>query len=485
MRRYLAILNVFGPVVAFFGLSMLLPLAVSHTLADGAEHAFNVAAAVTVAAGAIMWLVTRPYRREMAVRDGFLFVALVWILLPAFGTLPLLRHLPDLSVTDAYFEAASGLTASGATVLSGLDALPPSINIWRGVMVWLGGLGVVVLAVAILPLLGVGGAQAFKAEIPGPMKDTKLTPRIAETAKGLWIVYILLTVVCFFAYRYAGMTWLDALMHAFTTLGLGGFSSHDASFAHWDSPRIEAVAIVFMLIASVNFATHFLVWRRRSLLPYRGDPEARWVMFTMAASVLLVAAHLLALGTYDSAAEALRFAAFNVISIASTTGYASTDYSLWPVFAPIWMLFLSCFATSSGSTGAGIKMIRALVLTKQSFRELTRIVHPRALVPLKVGGQTVENNLIFAVLAFMLIYGGTAIAMTMLLTLSGLDIITAFSAVIACINNMGPGLGKVGPASNYAVLNDFQTWVCTITMLLGRLELMTLLVIFTPTFWRK
>jgi trk system potassium uptake protein TrkH len=485
MTRLLAICNVLGPVVMFFGLSILIPLTISHVLDDGAQLAYDESAAIITALGAAMWLGTRRYKRELAVRDGFLFVALVWTVLPALGTLPLLLYLPGLSFTDAYFEAVSGLTASGATVLTGLDELPASINVWRALMVWQGGLGVVVLAVAILPLLGVGGAQVFKAEIATPIKDTKLTPRIAETAKGLWIVYIALTVLCLFAYRMAGMAWLDATIHAFTTLGLGGFSSHDASFAYWDSPRIEAVAIVFMIIASVNFTTHFLVWRRRSATPYRNDPEARWVVFTMLASALLVAVFLWHHEVYTTFGEALRHAAFNVVSIASTTGYSNTDYALWPVFAPVWMLFLSCFSTSSGSTGAGIKMIRALVLTKQSLREFTRILHPRAFVPLKVGGMTVGNNLIFAVLAFMLIYGGTVVAMTMLLAASGLDIITAFSAVIACVNNMGPGLGAVGPSGTYGDLTDFQTWVCTITMMLGRLELMTLLVVFTPAFWRK
>jgi trk system potassium uptake protein len=346
-------------------------------------------------------------------------------------------------------------------------------------------MGVMVLAVAILPLLGVGGAQMFKAETPGPMKDTKLTPRITETAKGLWGVYFGITIACILAMKLAGMTWLDAVMHAFSTMGLGGFSSHDASFGYWDSPAIEAVTIVFMLAASLNFATHFLAVRRRSFVPYARDPEAGMVMLAMIGSVLMIALYLWWTATYPSFWTALRFAAFNVVSIASTTGFANTDYALWPIFAPLWMLYLSCFATSSGSTGGGMKMIRALVLLKQSVREFTRIIHPRAMVPLKIGGHPVENNLIFAVLAFMLVYGATMVGMSLLLTATGLDFITAFSAVAACINNMGPGLGQVGPATTYAVLTDFQTWVCTIAMLLGRLELFTLLVIFTPAFWRK
>lgn len=485
MSRYLAIFNVLGPVVMVFGLSALFPLAFSHALADGAEHAFDQAAIVIFAIGTVMWLGTQRFRRELTVRDGFLFVALTWTLLPALGTLPFLGYLPGLSFTDAYFEAVSGLTTSGATVLSNLDGLPPSINVWRTQLVWMGGMGVVVLAVAILPLLGVGGSQAFKAETPGPMKDAKLTPRIAETAKGLWLVYFVITIACMLAYWAAGMTALDALIHGFSTMGLGGFSSHDASYGHWNSPLIEAVAIGFMLVSSFNFATHFLAFKRRSLRPYRADPEAGWVLGTLAASVLLIALFLQVNGVYTTFAESLRHAAFNVVSIATTTGFASVDFALWPVFAPVWMLFLSGFATSSGSTGGGVKMIRGLILTKQAFREFTRLLHPRAYVPLKLGRVTVENNLIFAVLAFMLVYGAVITFMTMLLAASGLDIITAFSAIVACINNMGPGLGQVGPSATYAVLTDFQTWVCTVTMLLGRLELFTLLVVFTPGFWRK
>jgi trk system potassium uptake protein TrkH len=485
LARFAPLANTFGLIVLMFGLSLLVPLVVSHALADGAESAYDEAVVVTLATGGLLWLVARRFPGELQVRDGFLLVAAAYLLLPVFATLPLLLQIEGLSFTDAYFEVASGLTASGASVLSGLDRLPASINLWRAQLIWMGGMGVVVLAVAILPLLGVGGSQMFKAETPTPMKDTKLTPRITETAKGLWRVYLLLTVLCAGAYWLAGMSPMDAVIHSFTTIGLGGFSSHDASFGHWDSPLIEAVAIAFMLIASVNFATHFLVLRRRSLAPYARDPEAGMVMLAMLGSAVMIAAFLLWHGVYDSFPTALRFAAFNVVSIASTTGYSNTDFALWPPFAPLWMLYLCCFASSSGSTGGGMKMIRALVLLKQSLREFTRILHPRAVAPLRVGGTPVSNNLIFAVLAFMLVYGLTMVGLSLLLTATGLDFITAFSAVTACINNMGPGLGQVGPATTYAVLTDFQTWVCTIAMLLGRLELFTLLVVFTPAFWRK
>ncbi len=483
--RYAPLAQTLGLMLMLFGLSILFPLALSHFFGDGAEAAYDKALAITFGCGALLWLLARGHDSELRIRDGFLLVALTWTVLPAFATLPLMLYLPDLSFTDAYFETVSGLTTSGATTLEGLDKLPPSINVWRTQLVWMGGMGVVVLAVAILPLLGVGGAQVFKAETPGPMKDTKLTPRITETAKGLWAVYFVITIVCVLAMKFAGMTWLDAVIHAFSTMGLGGFSSHDASFGFFDSPAIEAVTIVFMLIASLNFATHFVVWRARSVRPYARDPEAGMVMLVMLGASALVAVYLWHAGFYETFSQSLRFAAFNVISIASTTGFANTDFNQWPAFAPLLMLYLCCFATSSGSTGGGMKMIRALVLLKASLREFTRILHPRAEVPLKVGGQRIENNLVFAVLAFMLVYGLTIVGMSLVMTASGLDFITAFSAVVACINNMGPGLNKVGPATTYAVLTDFQTWLCTTAMLLGRLELFTLLVVFTPAFWRK
>jgi trk system potassium uptake protein TrkH len=485
MVRILAVLNVLSVVVMIFALCLFFPLAWSFILGDAAQTAYDEAILLTASVGVLLWLVTRRKRRELQPRDGFLLVALVWTVLPAFATLPLLFYLPQLSFTHAYFETVSGLTTTGATVLSGLDALPPSINIWRTFLVWIGGMGVIVLAVAILPLLGVGGSQIYKAETPGPMKDTKLTPRIAETAKGLWLVYLMITIACLLAYRIAGMNWLDAMMHAFATMGLGGFSSHDASFAYWNSPAIEMVSIYFMLLAGMNFGTHFLAWRRWSFGPYVRDPEAWLYLLVVFGSVFGIAYYLLANQTYPDFWTALRYSAFNVVSIATTTGFSNTNFNLWPIFAPIWMLFLCSFATCSGSTGGGIKMIRAELMARQAVRELTRIIHPRAVVPVKLGGVRVENNIIFAVLAFILVYIGAVIAMTMLLAASGLDFITAFSAVVACINNTGPGLNQVGPATTYAGLNDFQIWICTAAMLLGRLELFTLLVVFTPGFWRK
>jgi trk system potassium uptake protein TrkH len=399
--------------------------------------------------------------------------------------LPLLFALPGLSVTDAYFEAMSGLTATGATVLSGLDHLPRSINVWRCWLQLIGGLGVVVLAVAILPLLGVGAAQLFKAEIPGPMKEAKLTPRIAETARGLWVVYLGLSLLCLLAYRAAGMGWADAFMHMCSTMGLGGFSPYDASIGHFRSAAIEAVAIVFMVLAGINFARYFVVWRTRSVAPLWRDVEARAFVLALLGSTLLFALYLLAHGEYASFGEALRHTAFHVVSLATTTGYASTDYAQWPTFAPMMMILLGCFAGCAGSAAGGVKMVRMLLLAKQAYRELVRIIHPRAVLPVKLGGSEVSQPVIASIIAFMMVYGATLAGLTLVMLFSGLEPITAATAVIASVNNIGPGLGDVGPAVNFQGLNDFQTWVCTVGMLLGRLELLAVLVLLTPQFWRK
>ncbi len=483
--RIAPVVNVFSTIVMIFSLTMTAPLIVAYILNDATLFIYYKSILITFAAGVLMRLTTMHRKRELQPRDGFLLVFLVWTILPAFATLPLMFQIHGLTFTDAYFETVSGITTTGSTVLANLDALPPSINFWRCELVWLGGMGLIVLAVAILPLLGVGGMQLYKAETPGPMKDAKLTPRITETAKGLWLVYTGITLACIGAYRGAGMSWFDAITHAFSTMGLGGFSTHDASYGFFDSPLIEGVTIVFMLIAGINFATHFQACRERGARPYRADPEAGMFLLVTLASCVMIACYLWSKGVYPDFMTALRYASFNTVSIATTTGFANTDYNLWPIFAPLWMLFLCCFASCSGSTGGGIKMIRALLLVRQGLRELVKLVHPSAQVPVKLGGAVVPNEIVFAVLAFMSVYGACVITMTFLLVATGLDLISAFSAVIASINNTGPGLNQVGPATTYAVLTDFQTWVCTIAMLLGRLELFALLIIFTPAFWRR
>lgn len=482
----LPVLSVFSRVLLAFSPAFLVPLAWAWFL-DEQHHALVWAYgfAATVTSGWLLWLFTRQHRRELQPRDGFLLVNLVWLVLPAYAAAPLLFTVPDITVSKAYFEAMSALTATGATALSGLELLPVSVNVWRCFLQLVGGLGIMLLVVAILPLLGLGGMQLYKAETPGPMKDTKFTPRISETARGLWGVYALFSVACMLAYRWAGMGWADAFMHMCTTMGLGGFSSYDASFGHFDSARIEWVATLFMTLAGISFLRYFIVLRSRSMRVITGDREIRTYLVVLVASVVLVTLLLLVHGVKDNAGEALRSSAFHVVSLATTTGYASADYAQWPVFAPVLLMFLGCFASCAGSTGGGIKMVRMVLLVKQARRELVRITHPRVVNPVTLGGNVVPAQVMNAVLGYMLIYGAATMGLTMLLLLSGLDIVTAFSAVVATVNNIGPGLGLVGPSSNYGVLNGFQTWVLSFAMLLGRLELLTVLVLFTGHFWRK
>lgn len=486
MSNLLAVINILSKVVMLFGVVMAFPLAISEWLGDGAERGFERGILVTVVLGALTWLVTRRAKQELQVRDGFLLVVLTWSVLPVFAALPLWFSLPGLSATDAYFEAMSGLTTTGATVLTGLDGLPASINFWRGLLHWIGGMGIVVLAVAILPLLGVGGMQIYKAEAPGPMKDSKLTPRITETAKGLWIVYFGLTAMAVLALWGAGMNWLDAFVHGFTTVSTGGFSSHDASAGYFDSPLIEAILIVFMLAGGMNFTLHLLAWQRRDFFrPFLRDTELRAYLLVVGASALLLTVYLIARGVYPDYLYALRYAVFNVVSVATTTGLANTDYLQWSVFAPLWMLFLGMFATCSGSTGGGTKMVRALLVLKQGAREIRRLIHPQAVVPVKLGRQVVPDQVVFAVLAYLALYVASLVALTFVLVASGMVFDTALSAVIACMNTIGPGLNEIGPAGNYQGLSDFQTWVCSFAMLLGRLEIFTVLAVFMPMFWKK
>src|SRR6266850_2611644 len=480
----LPISNVLAAVVVVFGAAMLVPAAMAIADGDSGQRAFAQSALAIFVLGGLWWLATRRYRRELRIRDGILLVTLAWIFIPALAALPLKFGIPGLSFTDAYFEAVSGLTTTGSTVLSDLEHLAPSFNFWRHLLHWIGGMGIIVLAVAILPLLGVGGMQLFRAETPGPMKDSKLTPRIAHTAKALWYVYAGVTLACAIALRFAGMSWFDAVCHAFSTMSLGGFSTHDKSIGYFDSLRIELVLSTFQIIAAMSFATHFLAVRDRSLRPYARDVEAKAMLRLLAVSVVGLSLFLTLKGTYPDFLSALRHASFNIITVATTSGFSTQDYAQWPLFAPLWMLFLSCIIPSAGSTGGGIKMIRALLLAKQSARELVGVLHPNLMRPVKVAQNVVDNSVILAVLGFVFLYFMSVVVLTLILIASGLDFTTALTATVASINNTGPGLGIVGPYSNYSVLNDFQTWVCALAMLLGRLEVFTLIVIFTPAFWK-
>lgn len=484
MSRSLTVFHTLGMLLIVFSATYVMPVIASLIYRDGALQEFLLAMVITFLSGCLMWVLTRRHKSELSVRHGYLLVVLVWAAMPFFAMLPLLLLINGLSFTDAYFEAMSGLSTTGATVLTGLDNLAPSINLWRHELNWFGGMGIIVLAVAVLPMLGVGGRQLFKAETPGPMKDTALTPRITETARNLWLIYVSLTVICMVLLKLVGMSWLDAICHAFAAMGLGGFSTHDASIGYFDSPAVEAVLIVFMLLAVMNFATHFLALRQKNLMPYLQDAEAKASITLILGSCAFIALFLWYAGTYSSFWTALRFATFNLVSIGTSSGFSNDDFNAWPIFASLWMIFLACIAASSGSTGGGIKMIRTLILFKQAGREFLRLLHPSAINPMKIGGLVIANNIVLSVLGFIFLYFMSVVTLVFVLLISGLDFLTAFSAVLACINNFGPALGQVGPASNYSVLSDFQTWVCAFAMLIGRLEIITLLIIFTPHFWK-
>ncbi|MEO8308063.1 MAG: potassium transporter TrkG [Pseudomonadota bacterium] len=486
MRSILAVVNVLGSLLALFAAFYLLPVVTALIYGETSElWNYLQCAGITLGFGLALLLLTRAHRTELKPRDGYLLVSLSWLFVTAAAALPLMRGVPHLSFTDACFEAMSGLSTTGSTVINGLDNLPHAVNLWRHALHWLGGMGIIVLAVAILPLLGVGGMQMYRAETPGPVKDAKLTPRITETAKALWLVYTGISAACIGSLILAGMSPFDAICHGFSAMSLGGFSTHDTSVAYFHSQAIETVLMIFMVIAAVNFSTHYVVLRRGDLGTYKRDPEARWVVIWLAVSILILTLVVHHAGQYESYGDTIRHVAFMTISIATTTGFVTADYSYWPMFASMWMLFLTCVIPCTGSTGGGIKMFRALILIKQFFREMFVLVHPQAVAPLRIGGQVVPSRIAFSVLAFIFVYFMSIVVMTFAQLLTGMDFVSAFTATVSSINNTGPGLGQVGPAHNYADLSDVQTWICTLAMFLGRIELFTFLVLFSPTFWRK
>ncbi|HXC58899.1 MAG TPA: potassium transporter TrkG [Steroidobacteraceae bacterium] len=481
----LAVMNVLGALLALFSVYYLLPIATALIYGEQESlRVFGECAGLTLAVGALLMLCTSRFRAELKPRDGYLLVSLAWLSVTAAAALPMMLDAPQLSFTDAFFESMSGLTTTGSTVITGVDKLPYTVNLWRCALHWMGGMGIIVMAVAVLPLLGVGGMQRYRTE-PGPVKDAKLTPRITETAKALWLVYVGLTAACFAALWLAGMTPFDAVCHAFTVMSLGGFSTHDASVAWFHSPTIEFVLMIFMLVAALNFSTHYVALRRGDFAAYRRDPEARWVFIWVGFSVVLLTAEIVHAGLYSTFTEAFRHVAFSTVAMATTTGLVSVDFSLWPIFASMWMLFLGCVASSTGSTGGGIKVFRGLIMIKQFFREIFVLVHPSAVAPLKIGGQVVSNQVVYSVLAFIFVYFMSVVILTFALLSTNMDFTSAMTATIASINNVGPGLGQVGPGTNYASLNDKQTWICTLAMFLGRVELFTFLILFSRSFWRK
>jgi trk system potassium uptake protein len=486
MRSLLAVINVLGALIALFTAYYVLPVATSLIYGETSELiVYLECAALTLVLGLAMKLATLRFRTELKPRDGYLLVSLSWMSVTAAAALPLMLGEPHLSFTDAIFESVSGLTTTGSTVITGLEHLPHAVNLWRHALHWLGGMGIIVLAVAILPLLGVGGMQMYRAETPGPVKDARLKPRITETAKALWTVYIGITAACIGCLWLAGMNLFDAICHGFSVMALGGFSNYDDNIAHFHSPGIEMVLMIFMVIAALNFATHFQALRRGDAGAYRRDPEARWVIVWLAFSIAMLTWVVSAAGVYPTLGETLRNVAFMTISMATTTGFVTADYSYWPVFAPMWMLFLTCVIPCTGSTGGGIKMFRALILIKQFFREMFLLVHPQAVAPLKIAGQVIANRVVYSVLAFIFVYFMTVVVLTFALLLTQMDFISAFTAVVASLNNTGPALGQLAPAFNYSSLGDVQTWICSLAMFLGRIELFTFLLLFSPVYWRK
>jgi trk system potassium uptake protein len=381
------------------------------------------------------------------------------------------------------FESFSGLTTTGATVITRIDELPLSILYYRQQLQWLGGMGIIVLAVAVLPMLGIGGMQLYRAETPGPIKDNKLTPRIAETAKSLWYIYLGLTVACAFAYWLAGMSLFDAVGHAYSTVAIGGFSTHDASIGHFNSPLIDMIAVFFMFLAAANFALHFIAFRHRSVMGYWRDAEFRFYVMLLTIVITLTVLGLYLTETYERWQDALVLGLFQAVSIGTTAGFTTAEFYNWPGFIAILLLFSSFVGGCGGSTGGGIKVIRFLLLVKQGMREITRLVHPSATIPVRLGDRTVDSRVVEAVWGFFALYVASFIVMYLALAATGLDLMTAFSAVAACINNLGPGLGDVG--AHYADMHDLGKWILCFAMLLGRLEIFTLLVLLTPAFWRR
>ncbi len=482
-----SIQRILGQLLMLFSASMLPPFAVSLWFGDGAHYAFLEGFALILAVGVALWAPVRSSRRELRLRDGFLIVVMFWVVLSLTGAVPLLLgEQPAMTLTDAVFESVSGLTTTGATVLTGLDSLPESMQFYRQLLQWFGGMGIVVLAVAVLPMLGIGGMQLYRAETPGPIKDAKLTPRITETANWLWRVYLGLTVACALAYWACGMGLFDAILHSFSTVSIGGFSSHDASMGYFDNPLIEGVAVVFMAIAGVNFALHFTTvsrWRTPGIRHYLADSEARTYAMLLATVALVTSAYLYLSGTYESPVDAVRNGVFQSVSIGTTTGFTTAGYHTWPSFLPVLLLFSSFVGGCAGSTGGGLKVIRVLLLFKQGMREIIRLIHPAAQVPIKVGGSVTQFRVVDAVWGFFATYVATFAYILLALMATGLDQVTAFSATAASMNNLGPGLGDV--AANYGDISSLAKWILCVAMLLGRLEIFTLLVVLSPAFWRS
>ena len=472
--------KIIGVLLILFSTAMLPSLLLSLIAKDGIESAFATGLATTLFAGVMLWLPTRHLSRDLNIRDGFMVTALFWVVLGLFGAIPLWLA-PDLAPVGAIFESISGLTTTGATVITGLDKLPQSLLFYRQLLQWLGGIGIIVLAVAILPMLGIGGMQLYRAESAGPSKDRKLTPRITSTAKALFGIYLLLTIACAASYFAAGMSMFHAICHAFSTVAIGGFSTHDASLGHYEQNRVLLVSSVFMLLSAINFGLHFVALQRRNLRVYARDSETAFFITVIASATIVVCCLLLTTETLNFE-DSMIHGLFQTISIATTTGFTTQDFSVWPLFLPILLLILSFMGGCVGSTGGGMKAMRILLIFRQGVRELRQLLHPNAVIPLKLDARRVQTEVISAVWSFFAVYMFCFVLIWLALLATNLDFVSAFSAVVATMNNLGPGLGEV--AKHYGAVSEPGKLTLCLAMLMGRLEVFTLLVLLTPAFWR-
>ena len=477
------ILRILGILLSLFSFTMIPPLIISLVTNDGSITPFLLAFIIILLTGLAFWLPVKNFKNDLRLRDGFVVVVIFWVVLGVAGSIPLLiSKTPDLSITNAIFESISGLTTTGATILTEIDVLPKSILFYRQELQWLGGMGIIVLAVAILPMLGIGGMQLYRAETPGPVKDTKLTPRITETAKSLWYIYLTMTIVCALSYYFSGMNSFDAIAHSFSTVSIGGFSTHDQSIGYFNNNSVELVAMFFMLASGINFSLHFLAFKNANIKPYLGDDELRVYLKILLIICIVCSSYNAISGDYETMKEAIRDSFFQTISIATTTGFTTTEFQNWSGFLPL-LLIISCFiGACAGSTGGGIKVIRVLLLFKQGIREIKRLIHPNAIFTIKINDKPISERIIEAVWGFLAVYVVIFTILLLALMATEIDFTTAFSALSACINNLGPGLGEV--SQNYYALSNIAKWILCFAMLLGRLEIFTLLVLFSPSFWR-
>lgn len=483
-QRFRAIQRILGVIIVLSSMTKLPPALLA--LAWGEKETPNVffgSFLVSLLIGVALWLPVRRVNYEMRLRDGFLIVTMTWVFASLVSALPFVHGPPHLSYTDAIFEATSGLTTTGATVITGLDDLPASVLFYRQLLQFLGGMGIVILAVAILPMLKIGGTQLFRAESTGPTKDTKLTPRIAETAKALWAVYFGLTVLCAVSFWFGGMSVFDAVCHAMSTVSTGGFSTYDAAFGVWDSPILEWTAVAFMLLGGINFGLHFVAWRRASLQVYGTDSELRAFLRIVAGASLLVTLMIWLGGDYAHLGEAFRFATFQIVSSITTTGFAVSGFDQWSGAAPLLVVGVAFIGGCSGSTVGGLKVARVVMVVRQGYREIKQLVHPKAQFLVKMGGRRVSESVVLSVSGFIAIWMLCFVVLMLGMNLSGLDVESSFGAVVATMTNLGPGLGEV--SSNFASVNDGAVWLGTLGMILGRLEVFSLLVLLTPQFWRE